>query len=133
MHEDNLSRTTDVNALNFQTIASDTDTLGEVIDTRGYDSLRIVNKSGTVTTGNVTISAIYEDDVVGMGTKTLIPTTNLYGNTLAGTIIDAANTIARIGVVPHKRFVQVTYTTANTANLQIGSNAVMGNADIATY
>lgn len=133
MHEDNISRTADVNALSFQTIASDTDTLGEVIDTRGYDSLRIVNKSGTVTLGDVSISAIYEDDVIGMGTKTLIPTTNLYGNTLADTLIDAANTIARIGVVPHKRFVQVTYTTDNSANLQIGSNAVFGDADIGTY
>jgi hypothetical protein len=133
MHKDNISRTSDVNALNFQTISSDTDTLGEVIDTQGYDSLRIVNKSGTVSAGDVTISAIYEDDVIGMGTKTLVPTANLYGNTLAGTVINTANTIKRIGVVTHKQFVQVTYTTANTANLQVGSMAVLGDAEQAGY
>ena len=133
MHEDIVSRTSDVKALSFQTIASDTDTLGDVIDTQGYDSMRVLMLSGAVTAGDITITAVYEDDVVGMGTKTLVPTERLYGNTLAGTKIDAANTIARLGIVAHKRFVQVTYTTANSANLEIGSVAVLGHAEQAGY
>jgi hypothetical protein len=129
MHKDGVSRTNSNIALKLQTISSDTATNGEIIDSQGYESLKLITAVGTVSAGDVTVSAIKESDDSGMAGATDVPTARLIGTNAT---LDTSDTLDEIGVVLHKQYVRATYTTANSANLVVGSIAELGHAQIAS-
>jgi len=129
MHKDGISRTNSNIALKLQTISSDTATAGEIIDTQGYESLKLITAVGTVTAGDVTVTAINESDDAAMAGATAVPAARLIGTNAT---LDTSDTLDEIGVVLTKQYVQVTYTTANSANLVVGSLAELGHAQIAS-
>ncbi len=112
MHRDLYNNTLEVLALDQQVFASDTDTAGNIIDTQGFESANIILGLGTVTTGDITINKVQESADSGMAGATDIPAARILGTL---TTLDTANTITIIGIVSTLRYIQVTYTTDNTA------------------
>ena len=133
MHEDIISRTVSKIGLAPVVINTDTTTNSIIIDTQGYDSGKIILSSGVVTAGDIIISAINESADSGMSGATAIPTERLYGNTLAGTAIDASATVVKIGFVAHYRYMRFVITSANSANLLVNANVELGHAEQAGY
>lgn len=112
------------NALNFQTIASDTTTAGVIIDTLSFESVEFILKTGAVTAGDVT--ALIEDgDDAGLSDAAAVADQFLLG-TEAATILNAANGNSRIGYNGKKRYVRLSAVTDNSANLEVGAIAVLG-------
>ena len=129
MQKDLYNNAKNVVALKLQTINSDTATVGEIIDTQGFESGMISSVSGVVTAGDIVITSISESDDSGMVGATVIPAERLLGS---ATAIAVADTVDEIGFLAVKRYVQVTYTTANSANLTVGSVVALGNPNIAS-
>jgi len=79
-----------------------------------------------INTDTTTTSVIIDDDS-GMSGATDIPTARLIGT--AGTAITVAETTHELGFVADTkmRYVQATFTTANSANLLAGATCELGH------
>jgi len=111
-------------ALNIQTIATDTDTAGNEIDTQGFESLTFLLMIGALTDGDYTLK-IQHSDVSGSGYVD-VPDDFLVGLE-SETQLDTANTISKIGYVGKKRYVKATVTSANTTSgATVGAVAILG-------
>lgn len=127
MQRDIYNNTKAVLSLAPVSLSSDTATTGIIIDTQGYEAGKIVLQTGVVTAGDITITKIQESDDSGMSGATDIPSTQYEG--AIGTAVDATNTTVEVGFWRNKRYIQVTYTTANSANLLATSTAEFGVPD----
>ena len=118
-------------ALKLQTIASDTTTVGEIIDTQGYDSGKIALLTGTVTLGDIIIAEIQESDADDMAGETAIPAARLLGSF---TLLEAADddTVAEVGFITTKRYIRMTATTGSSANLVCGATVELGSPAVAS-
>jgi len=116
------------NALSNATIATDTTTVGAIIDTAGYESCEFIIKSGTRTDGTYT-PLIEESDDSGMSGATAVSDTFLVG-TEAAAAITASNALGRIGYVGKKRYVRLSIvsTSVTSGCTAFGAVAVLGNA-----
>ena len=114
-------------ALETATI-SDGANAGVIIDTQGYESGTVVLASGTWTAGDATIN-INESDDSGMSGATAIPAERLIGTASA---VATANTIDELGFVAVKRYVQVDFVGANSANLQVTGVINLGDPSVAS-
>ena len=114
-----------LNAFNIQTISSDTTTAGNEIDLAGYESATIAFQAGVVTAGDATL-LIQESDTSG-GTFTDVADTDLIGLESA-TKLDASNGVSKIGVLSKKQYLKVSVVSANSANLTVGAQIILGNA-----
>lgn len=116
----------DVIALNSASITSDTTTVGNEIDTAGYESITFIPSVGTVTDGTYTPS-ITECDTSG-GTFTAVADADLIG-TESDAALSASNTSARIGYVGKKRYVKFSVVSASTTSGTTGATcmAVLGS------
>ena len=112
-------------AFNIQTISSDTTTAGTEIDTAGYESATIIFQAGVVTAGDATL-LVQESDTSG-GTFTDVADADLIGLE-ASTKLDASNGVAKIGVLSKKQYLKVSVVTANSANLTVGAQVILGSA-----
>ncbi len=130
MHRDLYNNTINPIGLNTQTFAADADNTGNIIDTQGYESGLVILILGTVTTGDIIITKVQESADSGMSGATDIPAARILGTAVA---LDTANTTNQTGFVSTLRYIQVTYTTANTAaDLVAGSTIILGNPHNAT-
>jgi len=113
--------------LNFQTIASDTTTNGLVINMVGFESIFFSMQTGAVTSGDVSI--LIEDSKTGAfsGEEAEVSDDFLIG-TEDDTLLDTANTIVRIGYNGKKQFVRASVVTNNSANLEVGMQAILSDA-----
>ena len=116
-------------ALVPQAIASDTDTVGVIIDTLGYESVKLSLSTGAVTAGTVVIKEVNESDSSSMASETVIPAGRLTG-TIA--TVSTANTINEIGIYPVKRYIRVEVTTASSADLVVAGLCDLGHPAIAS-
>lgn len=114
-----------LNAFNIQTINSDTTTAGNEINTTGYESATIVFQAGVVTAGDATL-LVQESDTSG-GTFTDVADIDLIGLESA-TKLDASNGVSKIGVLSKKQYLKVSVVTANSANLTVGAQIILGSA-----
>ena len=116
MMQDNYSKSLAKVALGCIVINTDNTTTSVIIDTAGFESGKFVLFTGVITAGDVTITKIQESDDSGMSGATDIPTARLIGT--AGTAITVAETTHELGFVADTkmRYVQATFTTANSAN-----------------
>lgn len=100
-------------ALNSQTIATDTDTNGTIIDTAGYHGLEFVLQSGAITDGTYTVK-LQEGDAANLSDATDVSSENTLGSISFAATDD--NTAKRIGYLGKKRYVRLVITSASTTS-----------------
>ena len=104
-------------------VVADTAIAGNIIDTKGYESLEFVLQAGIVSAGDVTPS-LFDGDDSGLSDVAAVSAANTLG---ALVTLDATDGITRFGYVGKKRYVRVTLTGANSANLTAGVIAILSN------
>lgn len=119
------------NALDNQVIASDTTTVGEIIDMRGFESLEFLMLMGTLTDGDY-LPLIEHGDDSGLSDAAAVPDGQLLG-TEAGAAFTADtddNKVSKIGYRGDKRFVRLSIVSTNfgTGGATLGAVAVQMQA-----
>lgn len=128
---DLVNNITVVNALDIQTIDSDTTTAGDVIDTKGYESVTFLAQTGTVTDGdyafNVQVGNLANgSDMADASAEELIGSEPNFADDTDD------NAVARVGVITDKRYVRVQVVSTNTTSgALIGATAVLGHPHVA--
>lgn len=108
-------------ALDNAAITTDTTTVGNEIDTQGFESVTFITQVGVVTDGTYT-PAITECDTSG-GTFTAVSDTFLIG-TEADAALTASNTVSRIGYVGKKRYVKLSLVSSATKSGVAAASAI---------
>jgi len=130
MIRDLYNNVKELNALDIQTIATDTTTNGDIIDLQGYGSLMFVFQTGTVTDGDYTV-LIQEGDESDLSDAAAVADADLLG-TEADASFDADtddNLVSKIGYIGHKRYVRFNVVSTNTSSgAVVGAVAVLGGA-----
>ena len=131
MEYDLHSNVKQVVALDSQDITSDTTTVGNVIDTVGFESLEYVIQSGVITDGAYAL-VLEEDDVVGFGSATAVPAAEILG-VLTGFVAADDNAAKRVGSIGKKRFqrLSIVSTGTTTGATKMSSVAVLGDPNSA--
>ncbi len=119
------------NALDVQTIASDTTTVGDIIDMQGYESLEFLTIMGTLTDGDY-LPLIEHGDDSGLSDAAAVPDAQLLG-TEAGAAFTADtddNKVSKIGYIGGKRYVRLSIVSTNfsATGAVLGAVAVLANA-----
>ena len=114
-------------ALNAQDITTDTTTVGNIIDTRGFESLEFIIQSGTITDGDYTLVLTQGDDS-GLSDAAVVPSDEVLG-VLTGFVAADDNTAKRVGSIGKKRFQLLSILSDNTATgaTKFSAVAVLGN------
>lgn len=111
------------NAFDTQLVNSATTTVGEIIDTAGYESIEFIMKAGVVTAGDIT--PILEDgDNVALSDAAVVTSDFRLGSLVA---LAATNAITRFGYVGKKRYVRFSALSDGTTNLTVGAIVVLGH------
>lgn len=116
-----------VMALNEAAITTDTTTVGEIIDTLGYESLEYIIASGTITDGAYAL-LLEEGDDSGLSDAAAVPTAELLGD-LVGFVAADDDTVKRVGSIGKKRYqrLSIVSTGTTTGADSIGAVAVQGH------
>lgn len=122
----------DVVAFNVQAISTDTTTNGNIVDTKGYDSVTFVFVTGTVTDGDYTV-LIQDGDDSGLSDAAAVADAQLT-NTEADTSFTADtddNVSKTIGYLGNKRYVRFNVVSTNTSTgATVGAIALLGHPDV---
>ena len=121
-----------INAFDIQEITTNTTTVGDIVDTEGFDSFLLAFLSGTITDGTYTI-LIEDGDDPALSDAAPVDDTFLT-NTEADTSFTASedNTSKTIGYVGNKQFVRPSIVSAGTSSGGFfGAIALLGNPGIA--
>jgi hypothetical protein len=114
--------------LNFGAIATDTTTVGNIIDSAGFGSLVLTLVTGTVTDGDYTLVVEHGDDSA-LSDATTATAADLVGGLPSFTADTDDNLAKAVGYVGKKRYVRVSIVSANTTSgAFIGVVAIKGNA-----
>ncbi len=114
-----------LSAFDIQAITTDTTTVGNEIDTLGFESVTFILQAGTLTDGDYTI-LVQDSDVSGSGFVDV--TDDFLIGTEAATQVSASNAITRIGYVGKKRYVKISVVSANTTSGgTVGAIAALGS------
>lgn len=108
-------------ALDNAAITSDTTTVGNEIDTNGFESVTFIAQAGVVTDGTYT-PEITECDTSG-GSFTAVADDFLIG-TEADAALTASNTVSRIGYVGKKRYVKFSFVSTSTSSGVAAASAI---------
>jgi hypothetical protein len=115
-------------ALDFQTISTDTTTQGAIIDTQNFYSLEFLLFSGTITDGDYAIKMEDGDD------SGLSDAADVNSDFILGSLSDAAfaaaddNTTKRVGYVGNKRYVRLSIVSTNVSSGgDLGALAIKGH------
>ena len=108
-------------ALNSATISSDTTTVGNVIDTAGFDSVTFIASIGTRTDG--TYTPVITESATSGGSYTAVDDADLIG-TEAAAALTASNTSSIIGYVGKKQFVKFSFASTSTSSGSTGCTAI---------
>jgi len=115
-------------ALKSQAISTDTTTVGETIDTVGFEALEFFFLTKTVTDGDYAVD-LYESDDSGMSGETIVSAEEMLGD-IAYTDDTDDDTAARVGYIGKKRYVRAKVVSTNTTTGVdiISGVAVLANA-----
>lgn len=133
MRKDLHNNIRQVNAFNVQSIASDGDVNGNIIDTQGYGSIEWLIQSSAITDGTYT-PKIQEGDQ-----SDLSDAVDLDADNYLGAIADATfgatddDAVKKLGAkVGNKRYMRLVLTAASTTTGgTLGAQAVLGTPDLA--
>lgn len=111
-------------AVNSATIVTDTTTVGNTIDTQGFESLEYILSIGNWTTGDFSL-LLEESDAANMAGSNVVAASERLG---ALVILGADNAITRVGVIAKKRYQRASIVSADTASsLGVGAIALLGH------
>ena len=118
------------NALNIQTINSDTTTNGNIIDTQDYEACEFVLLMGTLTDGDYTV-LIQHGDNSALSDAAAVADSQLLG-TEAGASFTADtddNRVSKIGYIGTKRYVRFNIVSTSTSSgATMGAICLLGHA-----
>ena len=127
MEHDLHNRIDDLVAMTSQTIASDTTTVGEIIDSKGFESLEFIAQSGTITDGAYAF-LLEESDDSGMSGATVVSADETLGS-LTGFADSDDDATIRVGSIGKKRFQRLSLVSTGTSSGGVFSAiAVLGHA-----
>ena len=114
-------------ALNSQDITTDTTTVGNIIDTQGFESLEYVIQSGVITDGAYAL-VLEQGDDSGLSDAAVVPTDEVLG-VLTGFVAADDNAAKRVGSIGKKRFqrLSIASTSTSTGATKFSSVAVLSN------
>lgn len=114
-------------ALDSQDITTNTTTVGNIIDTRGFESIEFVIQSGVITDGTYTLILEQGDDS-GLSDAAVVPTDEVLG-VLTGFVAADDNAAKRVGSIGKKRFQRLSILSAGTSTgaTKMSSVAILGN------
>lgn len=118
-------------ALDSQDITTSTTTVGNIIDTRGFESLEYIIQSGVITDGTYTLILEQSDDS-GLSGAEVVPADEVLG-VLTGFDDADDNAAKRVGSIGKKRFQRLSILSAGTSTgaTKFSSVAVLGNPQTA--
>lgn len=113
--------------LDLAAISSSTTTVGNIIDTAGFESCTFIQAIGTLTDGTYTL-LIEDGDDSGLSDAANVADDFLVG-TEASTVLSASDTNSRIGYVGKKRYVRasIVSATVTTGVAAAGVVTVLGS------
>jgi hypothetical protein len=114
-------------ALDVQDITTNTTTVGNIIDTLGFESLEYMIQSGTITDGTYAL-LLEEDDVVGFTSSSVVPADETLG-VLTGFTDADDDAPLRVGSIGKKRFQRLAIVSAGTSSggTNFTAHAVLGH------
>lgn len=121
------------NALNIQTITSNTTVNGAIIDTKGFGSLTFVFQTGTIADGDYTL-LIHEGNNSGLSDAAAVADDDLLGTEAAASFTADTddNKVSKIGYRGNKRYVRLSVVSTNvTTGGTVGATAVQGHPQFA--
>jgi hypothetical protein len=122
---DNTNGKTVVNALDATAVTANGTTVGEIIDTKDFESITFL-LTLTARSGGDATPLIEDGDESDLSDAAAVADAFLIG-TEAGAKIDAANEVSKIGYVGKKRYVRLSSVNANSANLTVTGLAIEEN------
>ena len=99
-------------AMDTQAIASDTTTVGNIIDTQGFESIEFIGLSKTITDGTYTLK-LEDGDDSGLSDAADVDSTLLLGTLFAFAAADD-DAVLRTGCIAKKRYVRASIVSAST-------------------
>ena len=103
-------------AFTTQVIATDTTTVGAIIDALGYESITFLLQSGTVTDGTY-VPAIYAGDASDMSDEAVVTADFLLGTIATASFAAADDNAAKwIGAIACKRYFRIKIVSATTTS-----------------
>lgn len=126
MEYDLHNNVNDVHALNHQTISTNTTTVGDIIDTAGYESIEFLIQSATITDGVYTVK-LEDGDDSGLSDAADVSSELVLGSLPAHVAADD-NVVKRVGCISKKRYVRLSLvSTGTTTGGALGAVAVQGH------
>lgn len=127
MEFDLHSNVKQVVALDSQDITTSTTTVGNVIDTAGFESLEYLVQSGTITDGAYAF-LLEEDDVIGFSSSSVVPADETLGVLTGFTDADDDSAL-RVGSIGKKQFQRLSIVSSGTSSggTKFSSVAVLGH------
>tara|TARA_R110000851_G_scaffold134568_2_gene269880 strand:- start:3201 stop:3617 length:417 start_codon:yes stop_codon:yes gene_type:complete len=101
------------NALDSQTISTDTTTNGEIIDTKGFHGLEFILKSAAVTDGAYAVTLTHGDDS-GLSDGVTVNVADLLGS--IDFVAADDNVAKRIGYIGKKRYARLNVVSTGTSS-----------------
>lgn len=125
MQRDMHNNVDEKNALNVEPITTNTTTVGNIIDTAGFESLEFVVVLGDRTDGTYTLK-LEDGDNSGLSDAADVAADLRLG---ALTAMNASDQVARIGYIGHKRYVRLSIvsTGVTTGVDAAGAIAILGH------
>lgn len=127
MEMDLSSKVSPAIALNFQTIASDTTTVGEIVDTKGFESVDIAIASGAIAAGDLAI-IIEDGDDAALADAAAVSSELIIGSLPSFAATDD-NVVKHFGCISKKRYIRISAVSTNsTTSTEVCAIATLGDA-----
>jgi hypothetical protein len=128
MEMDLTSRIGPTPAFDTKVISTNETHVGNIIDSKGFESLDFSILSGTITDG--TFTALIEDgDESNLSDAATVASTDLIGTLPVFDFDDSeSNLIKHVGYRGKKRYVRLSIVSADTAGGTISAVAILGNS-----
>ena len=129
MEHDLTSKIKIVQALDSAAASGTTPEVGDIIDTKGYESLTYVVQTGAVTDAGTAagiVASFTEDDAAGMGSATTVPAAQVLGS--ISILLDTDDDkVFRVGIIGKKRYQKITLTGTTGTDAVVSAIAILGN------
>lgn len=102
-------------AFNTQAIASSTTTVGNILDTQGYEALDLSLVTGTITDGDYALTIEHGDDS-GLSDAATVPAASIIGTLPAFTEDTDDDSVLHCGYIGKKRYVRVSVVSTNVTS-----------------
>lgn len=106
--------------------AAGASTVGNIIDTQGFESLEYVITSGDITTGDFTM-LLEDGDDAGLSDAATVSSELVLGQAGSAFAVTDDNVSKRVGTISKKRYQRLTLVGANTPAGVMSAVAILGH------